>query len=153
MTDFLTDYGVVIALVCAGAAVLYGALVTQRLLACSPGNERMQEISAAVQEGAKAYLNRQYMIIARSSPWSSRSSLIALQDIQTGDRLRDRRRPLGRRGLHRHERLGARRTHASPRRPAAASRRRSTPPSRAARSPACSSSASRCSASPATSAS
>ena len=64
MTDFLTDYGVVIALVCAGAAVLYGALVTQRLLRRSPGNERMQEISGAVQEGAKAYLNRQYMIIA-----------------------------------------------------------------------------------------
>ena len=64
MTDFLTDYGVLIALVCAGAAVLYGALVTQRLLALSPGNDRMQEISGAVQEGAKAYLNRQYTIIA-----------------------------------------------------------------------------------------
>ena len=64
MTDFLTDYGVVIALVCAGAAVVYGALVTQRLLRRSPGNERMQEISGAVQEGAKAYLNRQYTIIA-----------------------------------------------------------------------------------------
>ena len=64
MTDFLTDYGVAIALVCAGAAVVYGALVTRRLLARSPGNEEMQRISAAVQEGAKAYLNRQYMIIA-----------------------------------------------------------------------------------------
>ncbi len=64
MTDFLTDYGVVVALVCAGAAVLYGALVTRRLLSRSPGNERMQEISGAVQEGAKAYLNRQYSIIA-----------------------------------------------------------------------------------------
>ena len=64
MTDFLTDYGVVIALVCAGAAVLYGALITKRLLALSPGNDRMQEISGAIQEGAKAYLNRQYTIIA-----------------------------------------------------------------------------------------
>ena len=64
MTDFLTDYGVLIALVCAGAAVLYGALVTQRLLSRPPGDERMQEISGAVQEGAKAYLNRQYTIIA-----------------------------------------------------------------------------------------
>src|SRR5215203_7169141 len=64
LTDFLTDYGVVVALVCAGAAVAYGLIVTQRLLAKSPGNERMQEISGAVQEGAKAYLNRQYMIIA-----------------------------------------------------------------------------------------
>ncbi len=64
MTDFLTDYGVVIALVCAGAGVLYGAVITGRLLALSPGNARMQEISGAVQEGAKAYLNRQYAIIA-----------------------------------------------------------------------------------------
>ena len=61
----MTDYGVVVALVCAGAAVLYGLIVTQRLLAqVAAGNERMQEISGAVQEGAKAYLNRQYMIIA-----------------------------------------------------------------------------------------
>ncbi len=64
MTSFLTDYGVVVALVCAGAAVVYGLIITQRLLAKSPGNDRMQEISGAVQEGAKAYLNRQYTIIA-----------------------------------------------------------------------------------------
>jgi K(+)-stimulated pyrophosphate-energized sodium pump len=64
LTSFLTDYGVVVALVCAGAAVLYGLIITQRLLAKSPGNDRMQEISGAVQEGAKAYLNRQYTIIA-----------------------------------------------------------------------------------------
>ncbi len=64
MTSFLTDYGVVVALVCAGAAVVYGLIVTQRLLAKSPGNERMQEISGAVQEGAQAYLSRQYTIIA-----------------------------------------------------------------------------------------
>ncbi len=63
MTDFLTDYGVVVALVCAGAAVLYGLLITQRLLARPAGNDRMQEISGAVQEGASAYLNRQYTII------------------------------------------------------------------------------------------
>ncbi len=64
MTDFLTDYGVVVALVCAAAAVVYGLIVTQRLLAKPAGNERMQEISGAVQEGAQAYLNRQYTIIA-----------------------------------------------------------------------------------------
>jgi K(+)-stimulated pyrophosphate-energized sodium pump len=64
LTSFLTDYGVVVALVCAGAAVVYGLIITQRLLAKSPGNERMQEISGAVQEGAQAYLSRQYTIIA-----------------------------------------------------------------------------------------
>jgi K(+)-stimulated pyrophosphate-energized sodium pump len=64
LTEFLTDYGVVIALICAGAAVVYGALVTRQLLAKSPGNEEMQRISAAIQEGAKAYLTRQYTIIA-----------------------------------------------------------------------------------------
>jgi K(+)-stimulated pyrophosphate-energized sodium pump len=83
LTDFLTDYGVVIALVCAGAAVIYGVLVTQRLLRRSPGNERMQEISAAVQEGAKAYLARQYTIIAVVA--IPLAILIAiLQDVTTG---------------------------------------------------------------------
>jgi K(+)-stimulated pyrophosphate-energized sodium pump len=55
---------VVVALVCAAAAVLYGAVTTGALLRLSPGNERMREISGAVQEGAKAYLNRQYLVIA-----------------------------------------------------------------------------------------
>jgi K(+)-stimulated pyrophosphate-energized sodium pump len=64
LTDFLTSYGPVVALGCAAMAVLYGAVITRRLLAVSPGNERMQEISEAVQEGARAYLTRQYTIIA-----------------------------------------------------------------------------------------
>jgi K(+)-stimulated pyrophosphate-energized sodium pump len=64
LTKFLTDYGVVVALACAGAAVVYGAVITRRLLARPSGNDRMREISGAVQEGAKAYLTRQYTIIA-----------------------------------------------------------------------------------------
>jgi K(+)-stimulated pyrophosphate-energized sodium pump len=64
LTSFLTDYGVVVALVCAGAAVVYGLVITQRLLTRSAGNDRMREISGAVQEGASAYLRRQYTIIA-----------------------------------------------------------------------------------------
>jgi K(+)-stimulated pyrophosphate-energized sodium pump len=62
--EFLTDWGVIIALVCAGAAVVYGVLTSRWLLSLSPGNEEMQAISLAVQEGATAYLRRQYTIIA-----------------------------------------------------------------------------------------
>ncbi len=64
MTEFLTDYGVIVALVCALAAVAYGALTSRALLALSPGNETMRGISLAIQEGASAYLNRQYRVIA-----------------------------------------------------------------------------------------
>ncbi len=64
MSEFLTDHGVVVALVCAGVAVVYGALTARSLLALSPGNEQMRAISNAVQEGARAYLNRQYTTIA-----------------------------------------------------------------------------------------
>ncbi len=63
MKEFLTDYGIVVALGCAACAVLYGALTTRWLLRQSPGNEEMQSISKAIQEGAAAYLNRQYAII------------------------------------------------------------------------------------------
>jgi K(+)-stimulated pyrophosphate-energized sodium pump len=55
---------VIIALVCAGAAVVYGVTTSRWLLALSPGNQEMQDISQAVQEGATAYLRRQYTIIA-----------------------------------------------------------------------------------------
>jgi K(+)-stimulated pyrophosphate-energized sodium pump len=63
LSEFLVDHGVVVALLCAGLAVLYGALTARSLLALSPGNERMVEISKAVQEGASAYLRRQYTTI------------------------------------------------------------------------------------------
>ncbi len=64
MSSFLTHHGVLIALICAGAAVAYGVVTSRALLALSPGNETMRSISAAVQEGASAYLNRQYTTIA-----------------------------------------------------------------------------------------
>src|SRR5918998_1760198 len=62
--DFFSDHAVAFALVCAAAAVGVGIGLTVWLLAQPAGNERMQEISRAVQEGAAAYLRRQYTTIA-----------------------------------------------------------------------------------------
>jgi K(+)-stimulated pyrophosphate-energized sodium pump len=63
LTEFLTDHGAVVALICAFAAVLYGAVTARSLLALSPGNDTMRELSLAIQEGASAYLRRQYTTI------------------------------------------------------------------------------------------
>ena len=64
MSEFLSDYGALFAVVCALLAVAYGVVTTRSLLALSPGNEVMQRLSAAIQEGAQAYLRRQYTTIA-----------------------------------------------------------------------------------------
>src|SRR6187401_1744750 len=62
--DFFVDHAVLFALVCAGVAIAYGMYLTWWLLKQPAGNARMQEISRAVQEGAAAYLTKQYRTIA-----------------------------------------------------------------------------------------
>ena len=58
------QYGLHLAIACAVVAILYGVVVAKWIVGQPAGNERMQQIAAAVQEGAGAYLSRQYRTIA-----------------------------------------------------------------------------------------
>jgi K(+)-stimulated pyrophosphate-energized sodium pump len=53
-----------IAIACGVIAVIYGIITSRQVLGLSAGNQRMVEVSAAIQEGAAAYLKRQYTTIA-----------------------------------------------------------------------------------------
>ncbi|QSV46489.1 sodium-translocating pyrophosphatase [Geobacter benzoatilyticus] len=60
----MEQYAVYFALACAVAAVAYGLFSAQWILGLPQGNDRMRQIAAAIQEGAGAYMKRQYTIIA-----------------------------------------------------------------------------------------
>ena len=54
---------IIFALLSSVVAIVYGLLLAKSVLKKSPGNARMQEIAKAIQEGASAYLNKQYQTI------------------------------------------------------------------------------------------
>jgi K(+)-stimulated pyrophosphate-energized sodium pump len=64
LSDFFHDHPVLFALICAVIAIAYGIGLTVWVLGRPAGTERMREIARAVQEGAAAYLRRQYTTIA-----------------------------------------------------------------------------------------
>jgi len=63
LAGWLSDYSAWVALVAGLIAIAYGLGLAAYILKQPAGNERMREIAGAIQEGAKAYLNRQYAII------------------------------------------------------------------------------------------
>src|SRR5476651_1731588 len=54
----------IVIIACGVLALIYGVLTGFKVMSAPAGNARMREIAAAIQEGAKAYLNRQYTTIA-----------------------------------------------------------------------------------------
>jgi K(+)-stimulated pyrophosphate-energized sodium pump len=64
LTAFFQDHSVLFALLCAAVGIGWGVALTLWVLRLPAGSERMQEIAHAIQEGASAYLRRQYLTIA-----------------------------------------------------------------------------------------
>ena len=91
---------------CGALSIVYGIWAIQSVMSADAGTQQMQEIAAAIAEGAQAYLKRQYMTIAIVGVVVLIAPLVPARQPDR-DRLPDRRDAVGRRGLHRHERLGA----------------------------------------------
>ena len=91
---------------CGALSIVYAIWATSSVLKADAGNARMQEIAAAVAEGAQAYLKRQYMtigivgVVIFALLAYFLGMLVAIGFL-VGD-------TFGRRRLHRHERLGSR---------------------------------------------
>ena len=60
----LINSGIAISMGCAIAGLVFAFVLILAVIKKSPGNERMKQISSAIQEGAKAYLNRQVVTIS-----------------------------------------------------------------------------------------
>ena len=60
----MDTFAYILVLMCGVVAVLYGLFTTRSILKLSTGNDKMREIATAIQIGARAYLNRQYQVIA-----------------------------------------------------------------------------------------
>ena len=55
---------IIFSILCGISSILYGIIISKSILSADTGNKRMQEISLAIQEGANAFLNRQYLTIS-----------------------------------------------------------------------------------------
>jgi K(+)-stimulated pyrophosphate-energized sodium pump len=64
MSQLLLDNGILLSIILAIIGLGYAFLLIKKINACSPGNEAMQRVAAAIQEGAKAYLSRQVRTIS-----------------------------------------------------------------------------------------
>ena len=65
LAEMLLAHGISLSLVCAVIGLLFAGWLIRGILAASPGNERMRQIAAAIEEGAKAYLRRQIITISK----------------------------------------------------------------------------------------
>ncbi len=63
MSTFFGEHAVLIALICGAITVIYGLILTRWVLSKPDGDDKMREIASAIQEGAAAYLSRQYRTV------------------------------------------------------------------------------------------
>lgn len=64
MSSFLLNYGIIFSIILGIGGLGYAVLLIKKIMACSPGNDAMKRVAAAIQEGAKAYLSRQVRTVS-----------------------------------------------------------------------------------------